>query len=82
MMNSRKSIGVVALVTLFAALSACQKTDVAEKGPAEKAGAQLDQAAAKASVELNKVAEQAGKSLEKAGESMQGTAKDAQKKDQ
>lgn len=68
---------------LLVGLSACQKADVAaEKGPAEKAGQQLDQAAAKAAVEINKVAEQAGKGLEKAGENIQNAAKDAQTKNE
>jgi hypothetical protein len=68
----------MALGILCIGLSACQKVDpAADKGPAEKIGQQLDQAAAKAAVELNKVAEQAGKGLEKAGEKIQNAAKEA-----
>ncbi len=68
---------------LVAGLSACEKKETAaDKGPAEKAGQQLDQAAAKAAVEINKVAEQAGKGLEKAGENIQNAAKNAQTKNE
>jgi hypothetical protein len=81
MMNFRNPASIL-LAALFAlSLSACQKNEpAADKGPAEKAGAQLDQAASKAAVEMNKVAEEAGKGLKKAGESMQSAAKDAQTK--
>src|SRR3569832_534690 len=77
-------INGMAIVSLCGALAACQKNDSAaeaQKGPAEQAGKQLDQAAAKAAVEINKVAEQAGKGLQKAGESLQDKAKEAQAKD-
>jgi hypothetical protein len=81
MTNFKNLIAAAAIGTLALGLSACQKNEpVAEKGPAEKAGAQLDQAASKAAVELNKVAEEAGKGLKKAGENLQGAAKDAQAK--
>ena len=81
--SSKKPAFVFALSILVVVLSACQKNDnAAGKGPAEKAGQQLDQAAAKAAVEINKAAEQAGKGLEKAGESLQNAAKDAKAKDE
>jgi hypothetical protein len=81
--SSKNPASVFALSILVVALSACQKNDnTADKGPAEKVGKQLDQAAAKAAVEINKAAEQAGKGLEKAGESLQNTAKDAKAKDE
>lgn len=65
---------------LMVGLSACQKNEnTAEKGPAEKAGQQLDQATAQAGKEISKVAEQAGKSLEKAGEKLQNSVKDKDK---
>lgn len=82
MMPIGKISAVLAAGALTAGLlAACQKTEVAaEKGPAEKAGQQLDQAAAKASVELNKAAEQAGQALEKAGEKLQTSAKEQQQK--
>lgn len=81
-MKSNKTLmPVLAIGMLSVVLSACQKNEnTAEKGPAEKAGQQLDQAAAKAAVEINKIGEQAGKALEKAGEKIQGASKDAQTK--
>lgn len=81
-MKSNKILMAVLAAGVFsAALSGCQKNEnTVEKGPAEKVGQQLDQAAAQAAVQLNKVAEQAGKTLEKAGESIQGAAKGAQQK--
>lgn len=76
--SSSGLMSALALGILCVGLSACQKVETTtEKGPAEKIGQQLDQAAAKAAVELNKVAEQAGKGLEKAGEKIQNAAKDA-----
>jgi uncharacterized lipoprotein YehR (DUF1307 family) len=82
MMKSNKTLmSVLAIGILSVALSACQKNEnAAENGAAEKAGKQLDQAAAQAAVQLNKIGEQAGKALEKAGEKIQGAAKDAQTK--
>lgn len=63
---------------LVTAIAGCKKPEtVAEKGPAEKAGQQLDQAAAKAGEKLNEVANKAGQQMEKAGEKIQGAAKDA-----
>jgi hypothetical protein len=83
MTNYKNLIAAAAIGVLTLGVSACQKNEpVAEKGPAEKAGAQLDQAASKAAVELNKVAEEAGKGLKKAGENLQSTAKDAQTKNE
>jgi len=78
-----KVVRVLALAATMTALVACDKTDPAsaEKGPAERVGAQIDKATAKAGEELNKVAEQAGKGLEKAGEKLQQTAQEAQKKE-
>lgn len=70
------------LGVLTIGLSACeQKETAADRGPAEKAGEKIDQAAAKASVHLNKLAEQAGKGLQQAGEKIQGAARDAQQPD-
>jgi hypothetical protein len=84
MMNSRKAATtMLSIAVLMAGLTGCQKTESAsdEKGPAEKAGKQIDQAAAKASEQLNKMAEEAGKGLAKAGEKLQKKAEDAQKKE-
>ncbi|HJV76619.1 MAG TPA: hypothetical protein VJ654_20565 [Noviherbaspirillum sp.] len=61
-------------------LLACQKQEVAqdEKGPAEKAGQQIDQAAARASQELSKATEKAGEGLQALGQKIQDTAQKAQ----
>lgn len=70
---------LVASVALLGLL-ACQKQEVAqgEKGPAEKAGQQIDQAAARASEELNKAAEKAGEGLQALGQKIQNTAEKSQ----
>lgn len=81
MFKSTKSLArLVAAGLLMAGLVACEKNETAsgEKGPAEKAGQQLDQAAARASEELNKAAEVAGKGLQKLGEKIQNEAEQAQ----
>ncbi len=80
-----KSIKLVkplfAAVVLMIGLAGCQKKEpLAEKGPAEKAGQQIDQAAAKARDETSKATEKAGQQIEKAGEKIQDAAKDAQSK--
>lgn len=63
----------------IAGLAACDKQDTAEgKGPAERAGQQLDQAAARASEELNKAAEKAGQGLQELGKKMQEESQEAQ----
>ncbi|MDB5763817.1 MAG: hypothetical protein JWQ21_2812 [Herminiimonas sp.] len=84
MMNSNKIFtSVLTISALAISLAACEKSqDTAEKGPAEKVGQQLDQAAAQAAVQINKAAEQAGKGLAKAGETIQGAAKNAQTQDE
>ncbi|HYD94659.1 MAG TPA: hypothetical protein VEC01_04985 [Noviherbaspirillum sp.] len=95
MMMLRKKLGAgLAAVSLFVGLTACQKQDeaAAGKGPAEKAGAQVDAAAAKAGDALNKAGEKTGQVLQSAGEKtgeavkqggekLEGAAKDAQKKE-
>jgi hypothetical protein len=84
MMNSYKTVTIIfSTAALVAGLTACQKNDATaeQKGPAETAGKQLDQAAAKAGEQLNKAAEEAGKGLAKVGEKLQNAAQDAQKKD-
>lgn len=67
-------------IVLCFGVAACQKKEVTaeEKGPAEKAGQQIDQATVKLGGELNKVAEKAGQGLEKAGEKLQNAARDAE----
>lgn len=61
MMKIGKSIGaVLAVSALLVVLASCQK----QEGPAERAGKEVDKAAAKV-----------GQQVEKAGESMQDAAK-------
>ena len=81
--HSRSALSILAIGFLVASLSACQKQDVAsgEKGPAEKAGAQLDQAATRAGEQLNKVGEKLGQSMQSAGEKLEDKAQEAQKKE-
>ncbi|WP_420477063.1 hypothetical protein [Noviherbaspirillum sp. ST9] len=69
-----------AAACLITGLVACEKTNTAagEKGPAEKAGQQLDQAASRAGEELNKAAEVAGKGLQQLGQKIQNEAEQAQ----
>lgn len=71
---------LLAAAIFIAGLAACEKTDTAagEKGPAEKAGQQLDQAASRASEEMNKAAEVAGKGLQQLGQKIQNEAEQAQ----
>ena len=82
-MNLQKPFAMtLTIAALMTSLAACQKNEVvAEKGPAEKAGQQLDQAMIKASEQLSKAAEQAGKELQAAGEKIQSAAQEAQKKE-
>lgn len=72
-------IRAIAVSVVMIGLVACEKRDVEEgKGPAEKAGEQLDQAAARAGEELNKAAEKAGQGLQALGQKMQNESKEAQ----
>lgn len=73
-------IQFLAASVVITGLLACQKQEVAqeEKGPAEKAGQKIDQAAARASEELNKAAEKAGEGLQALGQKIQNTAEKAQ----
>lgn len=77
--NSISTLFIMACLTV--GLAACEKHDTAsgEKGPAERAGQQLDQAASKAGEELDKAAEKAGQGLQKAGRELQDKAAEAQK---
>lgn len=81
MSESRKFIlSLIVASTLVLTLSACQKKETAaeDKGPAERAGEQLDRAAAQAGTELNKAAEKAGKGLQDFGQKLQDEAHKAQ----
>lgn len=92
MMNTRESTtAVLAMAALVIGLAACQRNeDTAGKGPAEKAGAQIDRATNQAAENLNKAGEQVGQAAQKAGEKggeaaqkagekMEGAAQEAQK---
>lgn len=81
--HTKSTFSLLAIGVIVASLSACEKQDVAsgEKGPAEKAGAQLDQAAARAGEELNKVGEKLGQTMQAAGEKLENKAEEAQKKE-
>lgn len=81
-MNPGKFILPFAAVAyLVIGAAGCQKHDSAnaDKGPAERVGQQLDQAAARAGEELNKAAEKAGEGMQKAGRELQDKAAEAQK---
>lgn len=84
MMNPGKNVAaILSVAVLVAGLTACEKKEVAadEKGPAQRAGEQIDKATAKASEEINKIAEKAGQGLQKAGEKLQNAAQEAEKKE-
>ena len=84
MMKSFKSaVSFVVLGVLVAGLSACEKKEVAGagEGTAEKAGQQIDQAAARAGEELNKAAEKTGQGLQELGKKLQSESQEAQKKE-
>lgn len=79
MRNAAKAIIYwMAAGVCFVSLTACQKQETAEKGPAEKAGQQIDQAATRAGEELNKAAEKVGKGLQEFGQKIQNAAEDTQ----
>jgi predicted small secreted protein len=81
MFKSTQALARLVLAGLLAAnLAACQKNETAsgEKGPAERAGQQLDQAAARAGEELNKAAQAAGKGMQQLGQKIQNEAEQAQ----
>jgi hypothetical protein len=85
MFKSTKSLArLVTAGLMLTGLAACQKNETTsdERGPAEKAGQQLDQAAARAGEELNKAAEVAGKGLQKLGQKIQNEAEQAQQAQQ
>jgi hypothetical protein len=70
MMNPLKAVSAALLMgVLLATLVGC------EKGPAEKAGENLDKAVEKAGENVDKAVEKVGESVEKAGENIQEAAK-------
>ncbi|HEX7646101.1 MAG TPA: hypothetical protein VF450_01675 [Noviherbaspirillum sp.] len=81
-MKLRTSVlSTFAMAVLAVGLVACEKHDTAsgDKGPAERAGQQLDKAASKAGEELNEAAIKAGEGLQQAGKELQDKAAEAQK---
>jgi hypothetical protein len=81
-MNSRIYAAILSAILATLGLVACQKTEPASEGPAEKVGQKIDEAASKAAVHINAIAEKAGEGLSKAGEKIEQTAKDAQKENE
>jgi len=82
MLNLRKTIlFAISVSALAMGLVACEKKEVAseEKGPAERAGQQIDEATARASEELKKITEKAGQSLQRVGQKLEDQAQEAQK---
>ncbi|RJF97036.1 hypothetical protein D3870_19915 [Noviherbaspirillum cavernae] len=76
----KTATAVLGVAALAAVLTACQKKDeMSGKGPAEKAGEKIDQAAAKASEELSKVGEKTGQALQDAGQKLESKAQEMQK---
>lgn len=77
---SKPAVRLGMATLLLVSLAACQKEDSSSngKGPAEKAGQQLDQAAERAGEELNKAAQMAGKGLQQLGQKIQNEAGQAQ----
>lgn len=72
---------LLAAGVLLAGLGACeqQEADPDAQGPAERAGAQLDQALTRAGDELNKMAEKTGEQLQVFGRRLQDEAQEAQR---
>lgn len=84
MSELRKALlSAISVGALAMGLMACEKKEIASegKGPAERAGQQIDQATARASQELKKITEKAGQSLQRAGQKLEDQAQEAQKTD-
>lgn len=84
MSTTRRPISLfITLGMLIMALSACEKKETAAdaKGPAERAGQQIDQATVRAGEELNRAAEKTGEGLQEMGKKLQNRAEEAQKKE-
>lgn len=79
-MNTSIQLVIASAILAVSGLTACQKTEPASEGPAEKVGQKIDEAASKAAVHINAIAEKAGQGLSKAGEKIEQTAQDAQSK--
>lgn len=77
-MNSKPTM-LAGMMILAVALAACQKKEEnAASGPAEQAGAQLDNAMNKATEQLNQAGEKAGQMLQEVGKSLENKAQEAQ----
>lgn len=73
------AVSLMAIGVLIVSLSACEKKEVAEeKGPAQKAGQQIDQAVVRAGEALNTVAAEVGKGFQEMGQKLQNAAQEAQ----
>ncbi len=72
---SRSVIAALALSSLVAGLTGCQK----KEGPAERAGKEIDKAVEKTGQQIDKSVGNVGEKMEKAGEKMQDKAKDVGK---
>ena len=68
---SGSTSAAVVMTALLFALSGCQK----QEGPAEKAGKEVDKAAAQVGEKVDKAGEKLGEGVEKAGEKMQDAAR-------
>jgi len=80
MKNIRNAVArAMAVSVVVTGIVACEKREMdEEKGPAEKAGHKLAQAARRAGEELNKAAEKAGQGLQQLGQKIQNESKEAQ----
>ena len=78
----RSVVTLMSICAFGVMLSACDKKPTTGEGPAERAGQQIDKAAANAGQALDKAAVKAGAGLQKLGEKMQESGQDAQKKEQ
>lgn len=78
----KSTTALLAAASLMLVLAGCEKRDeTTGAGPAERAGQQLDQAAARAGEELNQIAGKAGQGMQQMGEKLQNKAEEAQKKE-
>ncbi|MBC7946021.1 MAG: hypothetical protein H7X91_12335 [Burkholderiales bacterium] len=71
-MKSKSIIASVAVGLFVIGISACDRD-----GPAERAGAKIDNAADKSANKMENAADKMGDKMEKAGDKVQGAARDA-----
>lgn len=82
----KHALAIAAASIALLGLGACeQKTDNPAEGPAEQAGAKIDEAAEKLRPALNKAGEKIGQALQKGGEKLEEasreTPREAEKKE-